>query len=81
MCEHSQRTALELGYRAMQYNLVVSTNEGAIRLTQRHRWAAALVLLGVGFLIVASLRQGSQLGSSMIEDPDQGQAIVKLFFR
>jgi RimJ/RimL family protein N-acetyltransferase len=34
MCEHSQQIAVELGFRAMQYNLVVSTNEGAIRLWQ-----------------------------------------------
>ena len=36
MCEHSQQVAIELGFRAMQYNLVVSTNEGAIRLWQQH---------------------------------------------
>ena len=35
MCEHSQAVALELGYRAMQYNFVASTNAGAIRLWQR----------------------------------------------
>ena len=35
MCEHSQETAVNLGYRAMQYNLVVSTNEGAIRLWKK----------------------------------------------
>ncbi|MES9976448.1 N-acetyltransferase family protein [Candidatus Thiodiazotropha sp. LNASS1] len=32
LCKHSQQVAVELGFRAMQYNLVVSTNEGAIRL-------------------------------------------------
>ena len=32
MCEHSQREAIARGFRAMQYNLVVSTNEGAVRL-------------------------------------------------
>lgn len=32
MCRHSQRAAVALGFRAMQYNLVVSTNEGAVRL-------------------------------------------------
>ena len=34
MCEHSQVTALELGFRAMQFNCVVSTNVVAIRLWQ-----------------------------------------------
>lgn len=32
MCEHSQKVAIELGYKAMQFNFVVSTNQGAIRL-------------------------------------------------
>ncbi len=36
MCEHSQREAVDRGFRAMQYNLVVSTNEGAVRLWKRH---------------------------------------------
>ncbi len=36
MCEHSQQEAITLGFRAMQYNLVVSTNGGAIRLWQKH---------------------------------------------
>ena len=35
MCEHSQRVALELGYEAMQFNFVASTNEGAVRLWQK----------------------------------------------
>ena len=46
MCEHSQRAAIDLGFRAMQYNLVVSTNKGAIRLWQKH-----------GFSIVGTLPQ------------------------
>jgi ribosomal protein S18 acetylase RimI-like enzyme len=32
MCRHSQEEARRLGYRAMQYNLVVSTNERAVKL-------------------------------------------------
>lgn len=32
MCEHSQKIAVELGYRAMQFNFVAATNEGAVRL-------------------------------------------------
>lgn len=35
MCEHSQARAVEMGFRAMQYNLVVATNERAVRLWQR----------------------------------------------
>ena len=36
MCEHSQQEAKAHGFRAMQYNLVVSTNERAIRLWKKH---------------------------------------------
>jgi ribosomal protein S18 acetylase RimI-like enzyme len=32
MCEHSQAIARKLGYKAMQFNFVVSTNEGAVKL-------------------------------------------------
>jgi len=32
MCEHSQKVAKELAYKAMQFNFVASSNEGAIRL-------------------------------------------------
>ena len=32
MCEHSQQVATEQGYKAMQFNFVASSNEGAIRL-------------------------------------------------
>ncbi len=32
MCEHSQSIARELGYKAMQFNFVASSNEGAVRL-------------------------------------------------
>ena len=35
MCIHSQTVALELGYEAMQFNFVASTNEGAVRLWQK----------------------------------------------
>lgn len=35
LCEHSQETARALGFKAMQYNLVVSTNEQAVRLWQK----------------------------------------------
>lgn len=36
MCEHSQNFAIENGYRGMQYNLVVSSNTGAVNLWQKH---------------------------------------------
>jgi RimJ/RimL family protein N-acetyltransferase len=44
MCVHSQQEAIAKGFRAMQYNLVVSTNESAIRLWKKH-----------GFQVVGSL--------------------------
>ncbi len=44
MCEHSQAQARSMGFRAMQFNFVVSTTEGAVRLWQR-----------LGFAIVGTL--------------------------
>ncbi len=35
MCEHSQAAAVNLGYTGMQFNSVVSTNSGAVRLWQK----------------------------------------------
>jgi len=32
LCEHSQITAIELGYKAMQFNLVVATNSASVHL-------------------------------------------------
>jgi L-amino acid N-acyltransferase YncA len=39
MCAHSIDVARACGFRAMQFNFVVSTNEGAVRLWQRHGFA------------------------------------------
>ena len=36
MCRHSQEEAIKFGFKAMQYNLVVSTNKGAIHLWKKH---------------------------------------------
>ncbi len=44
MCEHSQAEAVSLGFRVMQFNRVVSTNTGAVRLWKR-----------LGFPIVGTL--------------------------
>ena len=44
MCRHSQEQAIAMGFRAMQFNFVVSTNERAVRLWQK-----------LGFTIVGRL--------------------------
>lgn len=44
MCEHSQQVALELGYMAMQFNFVASSNEGAVRLWQKLGFSTVGVL-------------------------------------
>ena len=46
MCEHSQREAAGHGFRAMQFNLVVATNTGAIRLWQKLGFEIAGTLPG-----------------------------------
>ena len=35
MCEHSQAYAITQGFRAMQFNFVVATNTGAVRLWEK----------------------------------------------
>jgi L-amino acid N-acyltransferase YncA len=35
MCKHSQPMAAEFGYKAMQFNFVASSNEGAVRLWRK----------------------------------------------
>ena len=35
MCKHSQEVAKELGYKAMQFNFVASSNKGAVRLWKK----------------------------------------------
>lgn len=44
LCEHSQVQAVAMDFRAMQFNLVVATNVGAVRLWQK-----------LGFAIVGTL--------------------------
>jgi L-amino acid N-acyltransferase YncA len=39
MCEHSIDTARELGFAAMQFNFVVSTNSAAMRVWEKHGFA------------------------------------------
>lgn len=46
MCEHSQRVAVSRGFRAMQFNLVAATNEGAVRLWSKLGFATAGTLPG-----------------------------------
>lgn len=44
MCQHSQKEAVSKGFRAMQYNLVVSTNERAVRLWKKHGFTIVGIL-------------------------------------
>ena len=46
MCRHSQKIALERGFVAMQFNLVVATNTRAVALWQRLGFAIAGTLPG-----------------------------------
>jgi ribosomal protein S18 acetylase RimI-like enzyme len=59
MCRHSLREAAARGLRAMQYNLVVSTNEVAIRLWKRHRFEVIGVLPKAFRTSVRTIRRGS----------------------
>ena len=39
LCEHSLSTAREMGFQAMQFNYVVSTNTSALRVWEKHGFA------------------------------------------
>ncbi|MCP4106066.1 MAG: GNAT family N-acetyltransferase [Desulfobacteraceae bacterium] len=47
LCKHSQQMAIELGYTAMQFNAVVSTNEVAV-----HLWKS------LGYSIIGTIPNG-----------------------
>jgi L-amino acid N-acyltransferase YncA len=63
LCAHSIETARRLGFRAMQYNFVVSTNAAAIRVWQKHgfvvvgRVPAAFRHASLGFVDVLVLHR------------------------
>lgn len=46
MCAHSQEQAVQRGFRAMQFNFVVSTNEVAVRLWKRQGFEVVGTLPG-----------------------------------
>ena len=46
MCTHSQHQAVEAGYRAMQFNFVLASNDGALRLWEK-----------LGFAIIGTIPQ------------------------
>ena len=46
LCQHSLQAARRLGYRAMQFNLVVSTNAAGIRCWQRNGFTVVGTLPG-----------------------------------
>jgi GNAT superfamily N-acetyltransferase len=46
MCEHSQAQAVSMSYRAMQFNLVVATNDRAVRLWQKLGYSVVGTLPG-----------------------------------
>jgi len=62
------------------FDHVVGAYGVVLRLVERHRPAAIAVLLAVGVLLAHALSKGGQLGSNMMDDPDQGQIYVKLEF-
>ena len=44
MCAHSQSEAKKIGFKSMQFNLVVSTNERSLRLWKKHGFQTIGVL-------------------------------------
>jgi RimJ/RimL family protein N-acetyltransferase len=57
LCEHSQTQAVSMGFRAMQFNMVASTNVAAVRLWQK-----------LGFAVVGKLPGAFHLRRSEFVD-------------
>jgi ribosomal protein S18 acetylase RimI-like enzyme len=77
MCEHSQAWSIERGFRAMQFNFVVSANERAVRLWQHlgfeivGRLPGAFRHAGLGFVDAYIMYKqlappGKEMGSGTI---------------
>jgi len=47
LCEHSIENAKRLGFKAIQFNIVVSTNKGAVKLWEKY-----------GFTIIGTIPNG-----------------------
>jgi GNAT superfamily N-acetyltransferase len=64
LCQHSLQAARQLGFRAMQFNLVVSTNSAGIRCWQRNGFELVGTLPGafrhrqLGFVDALAMFQG-----------------------
>ena len=52
MCEHSQEEAIRLGYRAMQFNLVVKTNEVSVYLWKKLGFDVTTGIGGHGLIVI-----------------------------
>ncbi len=56
MCQHSQEAASQQGFLAMQFNFVVSTNTGAVRLWEK-----------LGFSIVGKIPEAFQSAGGYVD--------------
>ncbi len=62
------------------FDALVNAYRALLQFTERHRWAAILVVLAVGAMFFHSLKVAGGLGSSMVSDTDMGQVYVKIEF-
>ncbi|NOX55750.1 MAG: efflux RND transporter permease subunit, partial [Planctomycetes bacterium] len=62
------------------FEAVLASYDGTLRLLERRRWAAALVLLVVFGLLVHAIRLGAELGTSAFAETDMGRILVRLEF-
>ncbi|MFG0251456.1 MAG: efflux RND transporter permease subunit [Phycisphaerales bacterium JB038] len=62
------------------FDAVIAAYQWGLRLAMRRRWAAALVVVIVGALSLASLPMAKGAGFSLLGDTDMGQILVKLEF-
>lgn len=62
------------------FDLVIAGYRWLLRFSERHRWAAALILAGVLALFAHSLWLGGRLGTSAFSESDRGAVYLRLEF-
>ncbi len=62
------------------FERIVRLYQRLLQFSERHRAFAALFLIGVVLVFMHSMMMAGRLGSSMGQDPDRGEVLVKLEF-
>jgi len=62
------------------FNRVVSYYGLSLRRLEGRRWASVLLLIAVALILLHSLSIAGKLGTSMVNEPDKGEILIKMEF-